>query len=65
MKDNLKTIISLFILSFLLSVVILHGNSIPAPFFKQFPQMATIFFSIVIQALPGGTLFISLKNRVI
>lgn len=52
MKDRLKTIISLFILSFLLSVVVFYGILISAPMFNQLSQMVTVFISIVIQALP-------------
>jgi len=52
MKIKLKTLFSIFLLAFLLTVIALNGLPIPLSFLDKLPQLITIFLSIVIQALP-------------
>lgn len=43
---------SLFLMTFLLTVFILEGLTVPLQFLDKLPQLVTIFLSIIIQALP-------------
>lgn len=52
MKNNLKTIISVFLLTILLTFIIFHGLMIPNSILNKLPQLVTVFLSIIIQALP-------------
>lgn len=52
MRNKLQTLLSLFLLAFLLTVIALNDLMIANPFFEQLPQLVTIFLSIIIQALP-------------
>lgn len=43
---------SLFLMTFLLTIFILEGLTVPLRFLDKLPQLVTIFLSIIIQALP-------------
>ncbi len=52
MRNKLQTLLSLFLLAFLLTLIALRDWMFPIPFLDKLPQLVTIFLSIIIQALP-------------